>query len=111
MLRVTRGARIAVLLGIAAPAILGKTPCRAGAQRSYGGPVLLGTLQEKAVTESSGLVASRRTPGVFWTHNDSGDGPYLYATDRKGRALAKFTVSGATNVDWEDIAAGAGTAD
>jgi hypothetical protein len=74
----------------------------------YKEPVRLANLEEKKITESSGIVASRRTPGVFWTHNDSGDGPNLFATDKKGRALAAFTVTGATNVDWEDIAAGPG---
>jgi hypothetical protein len=72
----------------------------------FGTPVLLCNLQNRKVNESSGLVVSRRTPGVFWTHNDSGDGPNLFATDRKGRSLGRFTVTGATNVDWEDIAAG-----
>ena len=28
--------------------------------------------------ESSGLGISRTRPGVFWTHNDSGDRPRLY---------------------------------
>src|SRR4051812_4643102 len=66
----------------------------------FGDPVFLASLQNKKVNESSGIVVSRRTPGVFWTHNDSGDGPNLFATDRKGRSLASFTVTGATNVDW-----------
>lgn len=72
----------------------------------FGEPILLCNLQNRKINESSGLVASRRTPGVLWTHNDSGDGPNLFATDRKGRSLGRFTVTGATNVDWEDIAAG-----
>ncbi|MCS6776382.1 MAG: hypothetical protein RMJ43_05785 [Chloroherpetonaceae bacterium] len=70
---------------------------------------LLATLSDRRITESSGLVASRRNPGVLWTHNDSGDGPYLFAIDRKGRTLARFRVTGATSVDWEDIAIGPGS--
>ena len=31
------------------------------------------------LTESSGLAVSRTQPGVLWSHNDSGDGPNLYA--------------------------------
>ena len=81
-------------------------PGRAAAE--YGDPELLAPLAEPAVVESSGLAASRRTPGVLWTHNDSGDGPLLYATDRAGRALGTFAVTGAANVDWEDMAAGPG---
>jgi hypothetical protein len=72
----------------------------------FGAPVFLCNLQNRKINESSGLVASRRAPGVFWTHNDSGGSAEIFATDRKGRSLARFTVRGATNVDWEDIAAG-----
>ena len=35
----------------------------------------------REVRESSGLAVSRAYPGVFWTHNDSGDRPRLYALD------------------------------
>ena len=47
-------------------------------------PGLTGTFHSRRVTESSGVVVSRIHPGVLWTHNDSGDGPYLYATDLQG---------------------------
>ncbi len=33
-------------------------------------PVQIATLEDRKVRESSGLVASRRSPGLFWTHND-----------------------------------------
>jgi hypothetical protein len=62
------------------------------------------------VTESSGVVASRANPGIYWTHNDSGDGPILYAFDRDGHSYGRWTVTGARNVDWEDIAIGPGPA-
>ncbi len=58
------------------------------------------------VTESSGVVVSRAHPGILWTHNDSGDGPYLYATDLQGRDRGAIHVSGAKAVDWEDLALG-----
>lgn len=73
-------------------------------------PVTLATLADRAVRESSGVVASRRNPGLFWTHNDSGDGPFVYAFDREGRARGTWRVSGAQARDWEDIAAGPGPA-
>src|SRR5688500_5814903 len=38
-------------------------------------PVQLAALEDRRVRESSGLAASRRSPGLIWTHNDSGDGP------------------------------------
>ena len=47
---------------------------------------------------------------MLWTHSDSGNAPYVFATDRAGRALACLAVTGATNVDWEDIAEGPGVA-
>ena len=75
---------------------------------TYGDAVRLAVLQEKGVTESSGLVASRTTPGVFWTHNDSGDARVLYAFDRQGRRRGVWRVTGAEARDWEDIAAGPG---
>jgi hypothetical protein len=58
------------------------------------------------ITESSGVVVSRRHAGVLWTHNDSGDGPWLYAVDSTGRRLAAFRVRDAAVVDWEDLALG-----
>ena len=75
---------------------------------AYGKPVQLATLEERDVTESSGIVASRRNPGLFWTHNDSGDGPFLYAFDREGKRRGVWLVEGAQARDWEDIAAGPG---
>ncbi|MDT5158340.1 MAG: hypothetical protein QOH51_2697 [Acidobacteriota bacterium] len=71
-------------------------------------PVLLATLEDRTITESSGVVASRRNPGLFWTHNDSGDGPFVYAFDRAGRRRGTWHVEGASARDWEDIAAGPG---
>jgi hypothetical protein len=73
-------------------------------------PVQLATLEDRRINESSGLVASRRSPGLFWTHNDSGDGPFVYAFDRMGRSRGTFRVEGAQAVDWEDIAASPGPA-
>ncbi|MFG2307532.1 WD40 repeat domain-containing protein [Streptomyces sp. NPDC048566] len=53
------------------------------------------TIKDPRITESSGLAASRIHPGVYWTHNDSDDGPYLYAVDsRTGRTVATVTMSG-----------------
>ena len=56
--------------------------------------------------ESSGLVVSRTHPGLLWSHNDSGDGPNLYALDMSGRLLATVPVAGARAQDWEDMASG-----
>jgi hypothetical protein len=74
----------------------------------YAGPVELAVIAEPAIHESSGLVASRNVPGLYWTHNDSGDGPFLYAFGRDGGSAGVWRVTGATADDWEDIAAGPG---
>jgi hypothetical protein len=69
-------------------------------------PVLaqrLGRLDHPAIREASGIVASRRYPGIFWVHNDSGNAPRLFAVRRDGTLVREFTVA-APNVDWEDIA-------
>ena len=75
---------------------------------SYGQPTTLATIKDKSISESSGLVASRTMPGAYWTHNDSGDGPFIYAFDTRGDSFGTFRVTGAQARDWEDIAAGPG---
>jgi hypothetical protein len=57
------------------------------------------------IHESSGVAVSRAHAGVFWTHNDSGE-PVLYAVDSTGRTAGHVRVTGATVVDWEDVARG-----
>ena len=75
---------------------------------TYGPARRLAVLKDPAIKESSGLVASRSTPGVFWTHNDSGDGPFIYGFDNRGGRKGVWRVSGASARDWEDMAAGPG---
>jgi hypothetical protein len=75
---------------------------------SYGSPVHLADLEDRDIFESSGIVASRLNPDVYWTHNDSGDGPFIYAFDRSGKSKGVWRVTGARALDWEDIAAGPG---
>ncbi len=70
----------------------------------YGKPQRIATIEDADVRESSGIVASRKNEGIFWTHNDSGDNAFLYAFDRAGKKRGTFRVTGANNVDWEDIA-------
>lgn len=69
-----------------------------------------GALATPALVEASGLAASRRTPGLLWTHNDSDpDGPQLYAfAAADGRYLGRYALQGAKVVDWEDLALGPG---
>ncbi|MFH1135303.1 MAG: hypothetical protein V1816_04380 [Pseudomonadota bacterium] len=55
------------------------------------------------VAESSGLAAGRRNPGIFYTHNDSGDSPRFFAFDARGEDWGAFLIPGAAAVDWEDM--------
>lgn len=71
---------------------------------NYQPPQIVGTISSNEIRESSGLAASRCQENVFWTHNDSGDDALVYALDKKGEKLGTWKVSGAKNVDWEDIA-------
>jgi hypothetical protein len=81
---------------------------------SYGSHSLLATAQTHEVKETSGVAPSHFSPDVFWTHNDSGHGPRVYAfrlaeADRKQKVaadLGSVELRGAPSVDWEDIAAG-----
>jgi hypothetical protein len=57
------------------------------------------------LSEGSGIAASRRTPGVLWAHNDSGE-PALVRLDTQGSIAGRVRVSGAAVEDWEDIAVG-----
>jgi hypothetical protein len=63
---------------------------------------LVGSIQHSPIRESSGVVASRRHPGVLWTHNDKGNTPELYAITKEGKLLGRYTLP-AVNNDWEDI--------
>ena len=58
------------------------------------------------LNEVSGLAQSRTNAGVFWVHNDSGDEPRIYAVGRSGAWLGSYTLSGASAIDWEDMAIG-----
>ncbi|MFC7881748.1 WD40 repeat domain-containing protein [Streptomyces sp. NPDC057376] len=68
------------------------------------------TIRDPRITESSGLAASRLHPGVYWTHNDQDNGPYLYAVDGStGETVARVALSGVgTPRDVEAISIGPG---
>ncbi|MDK1030423.1 MAG: hypothetical protein QGD94_00275 [Planctomycetia bacterium] len=61
-------------------------------------------LANKRISESSGLASSRRSTGVFWTHNDSGHRAHIYAFGPAGEDLARFRLRATVSLDWEDMA-------
>jgi hypothetical protein len=58
------------------------------------------------LTESSAAAMSFGQPGVFFTINDSGNDPLLFALDTTGADRGVWRVAGATNVDWEAASIG-----
>jgi len=68
-------------------------------------PQLLFHIADSRIGEASGIARGIASPGVVYVQNDSGDSARFFALDaRTGATLATYTVPGATNVDWEDIA-------
>ena len=68
-------------------------PCRLGER----------VVRVRELPEASGVAASRRSPGLFWAHNDSA-APVLFALDSRGAVAGQVRVTGASVDDWEDIA-------
>src|SRR5262247_3074948 len=93
--------RAAVTIGVLGSACFGQTP-------QFNSGVTTGTLQNASITEASGIAASRMNYNVLWTHNDSGNPAQIFPFTKSGTNLGIYSVSGATNVDWEDIAIGPG---
>ena len=52
----------------------------------------------------STLVASQKNPNIFWTLNDSGNQPCVFAISHHGTLKYKLCLDGAQNIDWEAIA-------
>ena len=94
-------AALAVVVARAAPEK--PAPASRPATIRYGKPVRIAKLANASVNESSGVAAGQTNEGVFWTHNDSGDSPTLYAFNRKGEHLATLNIAGAAARDWEDM--------
>jgi hypothetical protein len=104
---------LALCLLVAGPCGCARTTGIAQNSRSSNGydpPIHLADLENQSINESSGVAASRLNANLLWTHNDSGDGPFIYAFDRKGKHLGAWKVAGAQAQDWEDMAIGPGPA-
>jgi hypothetical protein len=70
----------------------------------------LGNVASPDLVEASGIAASRTTPGVLWSHNDSRGTATLFAFTYAGDDLGAHDVPGAFALDWEDMSAGPGPA-
>lgn len=58
------------------------------------------------LVENSGAAMSVTQPGVWFTINDSGNDPMLYALDTAGRDRGAWSIEGADNRDWEALTLG-----
>ena len=70
--------------------------------------VARGAVESAALTEISGIAASRVNSNVLWAHNDSGDSARVFAMSATGRHLGIYAFADASAVDWEDLAIGPG---
>ncbi|MEU7552378.1 WD40 repeat domain-containing protein [Streptomyces sp. NPDC044571] len=95
-------------VAVCAATVLAVLPGSAVAAQSPGAGATGFTITDPRIRESSGLAASRIHPGVYWTHNDSDDGPYVYAVDAAtGKTVARVTLTGiGTPRDVEAISLG-----
>lgn len=63
--------------------------------------------KDDTLEEISGLAASIKHPGILWAHNDSGDGPKIYAVSNETcKIKATITLGGVEARDVEAIAMG-----
>lgn len=69
---------------------------------SFSRPVVAGRVTADELTEASGLVAARRTPGAWFAHNDSGDIARFFALSSNGALRGTYEVTADAN-DWEDV--------
>ncbi len=90
---------LASLTACGQPAV---TPQKTGLP--FAGPVDQGELDNTALSEVSGLVASRKNPGALWVHNDSGGEAAVYLISHEGKTLATYTLANVKSRDWEDMA-------
>ena len=71
----------------------------------YGPPRLEALITDARLDEISGLAASRRTPDLYWVHNDAPRPARLVGLDGQGRWRGSLRIEGVRAVDWEDLAA------
>jgi len=96
---------VRLFLVVAASALAGHG-LSAADEPTFVGPLTAVTIDGPPRKETSGLALSRQTPGLLWTHDDSGGSPQLFADDlATGKRRGVLRVAGQRNEDWEDLAA------
>ncbi len=62
------------------------------------------TLKSPLINEASGIGSSKKNPGIFWLHNDSGDTARAFAVDGTGALRATVSFDTVMPTDIEDMA-------
>lgn len=88
-----------------APPTVWTMPARAECASSYVPDEDAAPMQDEALVEASGIVASPVRSDVYWSHNDSGDEARLFAVGEGGEARGRLTLPFEAR-DIEDISAG-----
>ncbi|MFL6180883.1 MAG: MFS transporter [Actinomycetes bacterium] len=63
-------------------------------------------IQDPAIDEASGMVASQIHPGLVWVVNDSKGGEIVYGVNDNGETVAQLTLQNIYNRDWEAMSPG-----
>ncbi len=63
-------------------------------------------IQDKDISEASGIAISRRDNQLVWINNDSGNSADIFAVNRQGERVATVTIPDVDLewLDWEDLA-------
>lgn len=67
-----------------------------------------GEIENPLINEASGLAESLSNPNMLWTHNDSGNDPFIFLIDEYGKDQGTFELKNVVNRDWEDVSSGPG---
>ena len=72
----------------------------------YGPAIVMGILNDKGLTELSGVVAGGINKNIIWAHNDQRNPPYLFAFNAKAEKVATYELDlknkkGDMAGDWE----------
>ncbi len=98
------GTRVGLVLLLG---LLGSTPALAGGIcKGWTEPYAVGALDHAVVNEASGMAVSRQYTDRMYFHNDSGDGPFLYVTDGRGKLQRRVEIEGGSAIDNEDLGLG-----
>jgi hypothetical protein len=82
------------------------TPANADSSPTGQQPHIIFHIDVARIKESSSLVYGAEHPGLVYTANDSGDGPYVYVLNDDGQLVGTTTLAGVKPVDVEAMTPG-----